>query len=67
MKITLELTNYDAHPVEIFKAIENRRSDIEWSKRDTTIPFPKYQKSPKLKLTTVMAHFVRNTIMELRP
>lgn len=47
--ITIKLSSVNAHPKEIFKALEDRRAEIEWALKEEKVVLPKYEKPPKIK------------------
>lgn len=60
--ITIKLSSVKAHPREIFKAIEDRRAEIEWAKKEEKIVLPKYEKPKKVKLTAGVYNMVRQLL-----
>lgn len=63
--ITIKLSSVKAHPREIFKAIEDRRAEIEWAQKEEKIVLPKYEKPPKIKLTAGVYNMVKGFINNL--
>lgn len=64
--ITIQISSVNAHPMEVFKAIENRRADIEWAKQPP-LPLPKYQEVKIIRNNPGMWNFIATMLKELRP
>lgn len=65
--INIKLSSINAHPSEIFKALEDRRAEIEWGNSENDEYIPKYEKPTKVKFTAGIYNFIRGVLTDLRP
>ncbi len=65
--ISIKLSGVDAHPGEIFQALENRKAEIEWAQKNEQTPLPEYQKSKIEEHKPGWINFFIVMLQELRP